>query len=182
MKIRLKVISAALVCLCFTILSATNVESNSDFSTTVICSPIPPAKRFEVCAIAYYTEPLATTINNGRTEYDTGAYSYNYHIVQNLLKGQVVTGRPSQSTGVQVSVVRAENNECTVSVFHEGGWNWDFCSSCTYCGTDSFKADCSNLPNGRKIDVCESARREVVFFPFTEAALPDAAVNRRHIR
>ena len=143
------------------------VDGAASFDPTVFCSRI--ASSFRVCASASYTSPSPATLENGVTIY-VGGYSSSYTIVKGLMEGEMNDGNSENDAGITIDVVRDDSDNCTVSVALNAS-SAIMCNSCKYCGDESFKADCSNVKNGRKMNMCESAEEDDVFFPLTALAL-----------
>jgi hypothetical protein len=136
----------------------------------VFCSDIVPvdSPSFEVCATATYATPSPAAFSNGTVVYLGGYYS-TYTITQGLNAGDETTGSPSEYSGIDVTVFRDDNDTCEISVSVDG--ETTKCTSCKFCGSDSYSADCTNLKNGRSFDICESTAPDFIFFPLTAAAL-----------
>lgn len=147
-----------------------NVNAAAAIDNVVFCSDIVPADSpsFEVCATASYATPSPAVMQNGTVIY-IGGYYYTYSITQGLEEGDETTGSPSDYSGIEVNVFRDDDDTCEVSVTVDGETTQ--CSSCKYCGSDSFSANCTNLENGRAVEVCESTVPDFVFFPLTADAL-----------
>ena len=152
----------------WTNLLTVNVDGAASFNPIVSCSRIAPFVK--VCATASYTSPSPAALANGTTVY-LGGYSSTYTIVKDLMEGEMFTGSHENDAGITIDVVRDDSDVCTVSVTLDGGKAIE-CNSCKYCGDESYKADCSNIKNGRMLTMCESAEDDDVFFPLTALALP----------
>jgi hypothetical protein len=129
---------------------------------------------FQACAIGDFTGPSPAQFENGTTIY-MGGYSNNYEFVQGLEQGFDTTTLTevelsNAKTGIVVNVGRDDYDGCTVSVTTTQNGTKDDCASCTYCGNETYTADCTNIENGRMV-YCETAAVETVYFPLTEAAL-----------
>jgi hypothetical protein len=71
-----------------------------------------------------------------------------------------------------ITIYRSGEKDCTTG---EDRTECDFfgvddeqCNSCTYCGNETFSADCTNVPFGRKIE-CESS--STLLFPLTSEVI-----------
>jgi hypothetical protein len=152
------------------------VDSAAAQNNIVFCSDIVPSDEsssFEVCSTGYYLTPSPFAFENGTTGY-SGGYTNGYTIVKGVKEGQESTGNPDESTGIEITVSRDDFDVCTVSVVLTEGGNDAKCTSCSYCGNDSYKANCTNIENGRLIDVCESAGADIVFFPLSANTLSNS--------
>jgi hypothetical protein len=125
---------------------------------------------FEVCGIYSAFGPSPAQLENGTTIY-IGGYSNDYTIVQGLEAGtDTSSGNISASVypGIEISVFRDDADICGVTVTAPGSTDKEACSTCTYCGNETYSADCTNLENGRDVN-CESTVS--IFFPLTAEAL-----------
>jgi len=124
---------------------------------------------FEVCGIYEGFGPSPAMLENGTTVY-LGGYGTNYTIIQGLEAGTDTTAVnvPAEAyTGIGIYVYRDDNDACNVTVTLRGSGQED-CQACSYCGNETYSADCTNLENGRDVN-CESTTS--IFFPLTAAAL-----------
>jgi hypothetical protein len=173
MKSLLKAVTTTFCFLVTINVFTTDVEGAAYQNNVVFCSDIVPSDEsnsFEVCATAYYFTPSPFALENGTTGY-AGGYTNGYTIVQGIEDGEEETGNTEENTGIQITVSRDDLNVCTVSVIVKEGGADTKCTSCSYCGNDAYKANCTNIQNGRMLDICESAGEDVVFFPLTIDAL-----------
>jgi hypothetical protein len=127
---------------------------------------------FEVCATTYFETPSPAFINNA-TVY-VGPAVYEYSIVEGLEEGVNVMGlspeelSAASENGIVVTVRYEVIENCTVTVEIKG--TTTTCLDCTHCGSETFIADCTNVPNGRAA-MCESTAAGNVYFPLNAAAL-----------
>jgi hypothetical protein len=163
------------VCLFFTFLSMP-VHAYVGINPIVNCMNITlnGSSTFQACAIGLVTGPSPAQFENGTTIY-VGGYSNMYQIVQGLEQGFDIVNLTqaelsNAKTGIEVNVARDDYDVCTVSITTEKNGTNDKCVSCTYCGNETYTADCTNIENGRIVD-CESTSNGMVYFPLTEAAL-----------
>ena len=145
------------------------VDGAASFDSTVFCSRIVPNATAEVCAVAEYTSPSPATFPNGTTVY-LGGYSSTYTIVKGLKEGDMFDGSSANNAGILITVARDDSDICTVSVALNDVNT--VCNKCEYCGEDSYKADCSNVKNGRKMFKCLELGDDDVFFPLNASAVP----------
>jgi hypothetical protein len=143
-------------------------------SPIVQCSDLMDADEtvFEACATTYFETPSPTFINNA-TVY-VGPTVYQYSIVEGLEDGVDTMGLSPEElsaateNGIVVTVRYEVIENCTVTVEIKG--TTTTCLDCTHCGSDTFIADCTNVPNGRAA-MCESTAEGNVYFPLNAAAL-----------
>ena len=147
---------------------------------TVFCSRIEPRNTARVCAVAMYSTPYLEQLDNG-TEVWLGGYKNTYTIVKGLKEGDVYdvyAPDPMNDAGIIINVAFGDADICTVSVADSMYSEETVCNKCKYCGKDSYKADCSNVKNGRNMTSCVKVAKDVVadaiFFPLNTSALPKA--------
>jgi hypothetical protein len=149
------------------------VDAAVSRSSIVECSSISEGTAsFDACATWYEETPAPTTIS-GNTVW-VGDFKNEYTIVQGMKEGADTNSLTDSakkdvfSSGIMVSVKRDAFFECWVTVEVKG--KSTMCSSCYYCGEETYSADCTNVKDGRST-TCESTDTGAVFFPLTSAAL-----------
>lgn len=176
----LTMLSQIISCLAVLAVLPRTVDSAAAFNPLVSCKTITPTdgESFEVCASFGSTTPSPAQFENGTT-LELGGWSYNYNIYHPVADGAVEGDEdfPSEAYVMNVLVTRSDAGDCNVTATPPGE-NMTMCSSCTYCGNETgddtlYSADCTNLENGREVE-CETT--DVVFFPFTAAAIPNVTI------
>jgi hypothetical protein len=159
----------AKIFLCLAVIA--RVNGAASFDPFVFCADVVPVNidSFYVCAGGSYTSPSPAMYPNGTVVY-TGGYSATYTIVKGLREGVAYLDFPDAEVGIKIVVGRDDFDECKVSVTLKDE-DAITCKSCSYCGKLRYKADCTNVKNGRKLTTCEKADEDVIFFPLFENAI-----------
>ena len=147
----------------------------------VYCSRIAPNETATVCAVAQYLTPYPESFENGTIVW-VGEYRSIYTIVKGLKEGDVydawVPGTVNDAgILIEVALGDADSENCTVKVSESYYSEETLCNKCEYCGEGSYKADCSNIKNGRNMTSCvkltkDARPKDVIFFPFNASAVP----------
>lgn len=138
-------------------------------SDGLLCDTIMPknASSFEVCSIAFFEGPSIVSVEvNDSVSYE-GDYINDYLIYRSFPDA---AGTSQSDVAIEYNAgyqIRVERNQTSDECM--GVWvNRQNCLSCTFCGNETYSADCTNLQFGRQA-TCENATQ--VFFPLTADAL-----------
>lgn len=164
---------AALATCVFLFFSPSAVQAAAWMSSIVDCSTISNSRNgtFQVCSTGSFTSPSPAVID-GETFY-LGGYSYNYDIVRGLKEGTETFSlsdkalEKAYNNGIVIGVVLDDNEKCSVTITVKE--KSTVCSSCRYCGDETFSSNCTNVPKGRVVN-CESTALGEVYFPMKGAA------------
>jgi hypothetical protein len=140
------------------------VESGVFYFPIVICKSFSFDETVEVCATYSGFIPVPA-IDGNETVY-LGGYGTTFQFWKGLPNGTNIDEEaipPEADANLTVAVFRDDNNNnsCTVAV------NDVNCTSCDYCGNETYSTDCTNIQNGRSVE-CEPLYP--IYFPLL--ALP----------
>jgi hypothetical protein len=153
---------------CFSFLAFVGISGTDAAAATapVLDCTVVSAIKQTVCQTGTFYTPSPASING--VNILVGSFTYIYDFWQGLPNGTDTSAgtHNAHKTGVQVTVDRVyPTNVCTVTTVANGVTKK--CKSCVYCDptTESYTADCTNVPYGRNV-TCELV--SPVFYPFSK--------------